>query len=77
MTATLPRLNRRRSAKELVHAVREFLADDEAQALVEYALIVSLLSISCLAGFHYVTGAANNNLSTTSNNLTSTSANPP
>lgn len=56
---------------------RACLADDRGQALVEYALIVALLSVACMGGFHLVTQAATNNLSNTSTNLANTSANPP
>lgn len=70
-------MTRAQRSRRLPVFVAELAADDEGQALVEYALIVSLLSVTCIAGFHAVTSAANNNLSNTSNNLTTTSANPP
>ena len=45
------------------------LRDDEGQGLVEYALIIALVSLVAIAALQYVGGKANNTLSNAANSL--------
>ena len=50
-------------------AFRSFLLDDHGQGLVEYALIIALVSIVAIAGLTLLGGKANNTLSNAANSL--------
>ncbi|MFZ1126296.1 MAG: hypothetical protein WAN59_14245 [Candidatus Baltobacteraceae bacterium] len=45
------------------------LRDDEGQGLVEYALIIALVSIVAIAALRFLGGKANNTLQNAANNL--------
>ncbi len=49
----------------MFHAIRNVLADDEGATLVEYALIVSLIAVACIA----VVGAVGGQLQSSFNNI--------
>ena len=48
---------------------RSFLADDAGQGLVEYALIIALVSIVAIAGLTILGQKANNTLNNAANSL--------
>ncbi len=50
--------------------MREFLIDDRGQGLVEYALIVALVSIVSVAALQLMGAKANNTLNNAGNSLT-------
>ncbi len=50
--------------------MREFVTDDSGQGLVEYALIVALVSILSVASLQLMGAKANNTLNNAGNSLT-------
>jgi pilus assembly protein Flp/PilA len=49
--------------------VSEFLRDDSGQGLVEYALIIALVSIVAIAALQYLGAKASNTLNAAANSL--------
>jgi pilus assembly protein Flp/PilA len=49
--------------------IKSFLMDDSGQGLVEYALIIALVSIVAIAALSQLGGKANNTLSNAANAL--------
>jgi Flp pilus assembly pilin Flp len=49
--------------------VLRFLEDESAQGLVEYALILMLVSTVALAALHFLGAKANNSLNNSASNL--------
>ena len=68
----------RRHAQDVPHPrgfegygrMRSFLSDESGQGLVEYALIIALVSVVAIAALQLLGKSANNTLSTTSNAMT-------
>jgi Flp pilus assembly pilin Flp len=53
----------------LLAKLRRLLADESAQGLVEYALLITFTALVCLAGLRFLGGKTNNTLSNAANNL--------
>jgi pilus assembly protein Flp/PilA len=51
------------------NAIRAMLLDDTAQGLVEYALIIALVSIIAIAALRFLGGKASNTLNNAANAL--------
>ena len=49
--------------------IRSFLGDDRGQSLVEYALIIALVSVVALVSLSFLGTKANNSLSNAANTL--------
>lgn len=49
--------------------ISNFLRDDAGQGLVEYSLIIALISIVCIAALQALGNKANNSLTNASNQL--------
>jgi len=49
--------------------IRSFLGDDRGQGLVEYALIIALVSVVALLSLRFLGNKANNTLSNAANTL--------
>jgi pilus assembly protein Flp/PilA len=49
--------------------IRRFLSDDAGQGLVEYALIIALVSIVCIAALSTLGMKVDNSLDNAANNL--------
>jgi pilus assembly protein Flp/PilA len=52
-----------------LRTARRLLADDRAQGLVEYALIIALVSIVAIAALRFLGNKANNTLRSAANSL--------
>jgi pilus assembly protein Flp/PilA len=50
-------------------AIRSFLADDRGQGLVEYALIIALVSVVAIVALGLLGTSANNKLNSAANGL--------
>ena len=48
---------------------RSFLTDDRGQGLVEYALIIALVSVVAIAGLSFLGGKASNTLNNSAGKL--------
>jgi len=66
-----PALNRRVHTRKgsTVKTFVSMLKDDEAQGLVEYALIIALVSIIAIAALKFLGGKASNTLNNAANTL--------
>lgn len=60
-----------------LHALRALLVDEEGATLVEYALVLSLLSIATAMALNTLGGSATSALDTDSSALLTAGENPP
>jgi len=58
-------------------AVFRFIADDSANALTEYAIVLAVLSIACIVGFEQVSASATTAVTNDTTGFTNTGASPP
>ena len=61
----------------MMHVLRRLVRDESGVTLVEYAMVLSLLSIGMIVGLTALATAIGNNMTNAGSSMTNLQANPP